>query len=374
MSSVSRSRSPAPRARIEGSEVTAITVPTAEPESDGTFEWDSTTAVVVELHSAGASGLGLSYTAAAAADLIRQLLVPALRGRDPMDIPAAAGAMARAVRNVGARGVAASAIAAVEIALWDLKARLLGVALVDLFGAARDGVPIYGSGGFTSLSDDQLAAQLKGWVDRGVRRVKMKVGREPARDPDRVARARAAIGPDVELMVDANGAYRREQALAMAQAFSRSGVVYFEEPVSSDDLEGLRLVRERAPAGMAIAAGEYGWELGHFQRLLAGGAVDILQADVTRCQGLGGFLAADVLCQAHRVPLSAHCAPALHVHAAAAARTLIHIESFYDHERIERLVLDGLPREEDGCLWPDRSRPGHGLSLRRSALARFAAR
>ncbi len=358
---------------IEEIEATAVRIPTEAPESDGTFEWQSTTAVVVEVHAGQHSGLGLTYGPGAAAAIVDDLLAPAVRGRDPMAVPAAAAAMERAVRNAGASGVCACAIAAVDMALWDLKARRLGVPLVDLFGRARDRVPLYGSGGFTSLSDDDLCRQLCAWVDRGFRRVKMKVGREPERDADRVARAREAIGGAVELMVDGNGGYTPAQAVAMAEAFARSGVTYFEEPVPSDDLEGLCWIRARAPAGMAIAAGEYGYRLGDFRRLLESGAVDILQADVTRCQGPTGFLAADVLCQAWRVPLSAHCAPALHAHVAAAARSLIHVESFRDHERIEGMLLAGLPREEDGYLVIDRSRPGHGLSLRRGALARLAA-
>ena len=201
----------------------------------------------------------------------------------------------------------------------------------------------------------------------------MKVGRRPADDPERVAAVRDAIGPAADLMVNANGAFTRKQALALADDFARSGVVWFEEPVSSDDREGLRLVRDRAPAGMNVAAGEYGFTLDDVRLLIGAGAVDVLQADATRCMGITGFLAADALCQAHHLPLSAHCAPAIHLHVAAAARSLLHIESFRDHERIEQMIFEGLPESRDGALHWDRSRPGHGLRLRRAEARRLAA-
>lgn len=358
-----RRGAPRPRVRLDALEVGAVAFPTEAPESDGTLAWDHTVAVVVRARAGGIAGLGVTYASEASAAVVQGTLAPAVVGGDAMDVGAAAIAMAQAVRNLGRRGVCASAIAAVDLALWDLKARLLDVSLADLLGVVRDRVPIYGSGGFTSLSIDALCRQLVGWVDRGVGLVKMKVGREPARDVERVAAARAAIGPDVVLMVDANGAYERKQALAMAEAFAAHGVTYFEEPVSSDDVAGLRLVRDRAPAQIAIAAGEYGYDPADLRVLLEAGAVDILQADATRCLGASGFLAVDALCAAHHVPLSAHTAPAIHLPVAAACRTLVHLESFFDHERLERWLFDDTPALADGALVVDRAAAGNGLSL-----------
>src|SRR5207248_1073491 len=150
-----------------------------------------------------------------------------------------------------------------------------------------------------------------------------------------------AIGPEAQLYVDANGAYTRKQALAQAEAFAEIGVIWFEEPVSSDDLDGLRLLRDRSPAGIRIAAGEYGYDLFYFRRMLEAGAVDVLQADATRCAGVTGFLAAAALCEAHNMPFSAHTAPSLHTHLCCAAATVMNVEYFHDHARIERLLLDG---------------------------------
>src|SRR5579884_3013567 len=272
-----------------------------------------------------------------------------------MSIPAACARMTAEIRNDGRPGVASMAMAAVDAALWDLKGRLLGVSLVQLLGMRRRCAPVYGSGGFTSYSDERLREQLGGWVAQGIPRVKMKVGREPSRDVHRVEVARDAVG-GAQLFVDANGAYTRKQALELAGAFHELGVVWFEEPVSSDDLAGLRLLRDRAPAGVDVAAGEYGYDLHYFRAMLAAGAVDVLQADATRC-GVSGFLRVDALCDAFSTPLSAHCAPTLHAHVACATQRLEHVEYFHDHVRIEHMLFDGALTARNGALWPDVSRP-----------------
>lgn len=343
------------------------------PHSDATAVWDATTMLIVEPRVAGVVGLGYSYVDAAAAGVVRDLLAPAIVGLDAFALPAAMTAMLRAVRNHGRPGLVACAVSAVDVALWDLKAKLLDVSLASLLGAARTSVPVYASGGFTSSDLDQLAGELAGYVDAGHRRVKITIGRDPAQDDDRVRVAREVIGPDVELMVDANGAYARKQALAMAERFVAHDVVYFEEPVSSDDLEGLRLVRDRAPAGMAIAAGEYGYDGWYFGRMLEAGAVDILQADATRALGITGFLQANALCAARSLPLSSHCAPAIHAHAGAAATQLVHLEQFRDHVRMEALLFEGVLSIADGAVAFDPSRPGLGLVLRAGEAARHAA-
>jgi L-alanine-DL-glutamate epimerase-like enolase superfamily enzyme len=199
----------------------------------------------------------------------------------------------------------------------------------------------------------------------------MKIGTRPDEDLARVKAARDAIGPETELFVDANGAYSRKQALAFAEEFSSLGVKWFEEPVSSDDLEGLRLIRDRAPSSMNIAAGEYGYDLFYFQRMLGAGAVDVLMADATRCGGMTGFLAVDPLCQAHSLPLSGHCAPSIHVHPCCAAPTVRHIEYFHDHARIETMLFDGAIKPVNGILFPDLSRPGIGLELKRQDAEQY---
>jgi L-alanine-DL-glutamate epimerase-like enolase superfamily enzyme len=357
-------------APIERLAAQAFEIPTDQPESDGTAEWRSTTLVVVEARAGGRTGLGYTYADRAVLPLVTGKLAPAVAGREALDIPAAWSAMRQAVRNLGETGLTAMALSAVDVALWDLKGKLLGVSVVRLLGAERARVPLYGSGGFTSYSVDRLREQLGGWAGEGFARVKMKVGRDPAADRERVRAAREAIGARTALFVDANGAYRRKQALELASAFAAQGVSWFEEPVTSDDLPGLGLIRDRAPEGMEIAAGEYGFALPGLSRLLE--VVDVLQADATRCGGYTGFLRVAALCDAHSLPLSAHTAPALHLPVCCAAPRLAHLEFFHDHARIEEMLFEGARRPQRGELAPDLDRPGIGLELKASDAARYA--
>jgi len=358
---------------IKNVRISVFTVPTDSPEADGTFFWNKTTMVLVEIAAGGKVGLGYTYSAEAAASLIHSSFSKLLEGIDALAIGDVWTEMLHEVRNLGRPGIASTAISAVDAALWDLKAKLLGVPLVVLLGKCRDRVPVYGSGGFTSYSIDQLQRQLGSWAAQGIGMVKMKVGAHPEQDIDRVRAAREAIGPNVQLFVDANGAYVRKQALDMAERFAEFDVRWFEEPVSSDDLDGLHLICERAPVHMEIAAGEYGYDQYYFRRMLEARAVDVLQADATRCEGITGFLRASVLSQSFHTPFSAHTAPSLHCHPAAALAEFRHIEYFHDHARIEQLFFDGAACAVKGCLSPDLSRPGMGLELKRKDAERFAA-
>jgi L-alanine-DL-glutamate epimerase-like enolase superfamily enzyme len=348
--------------------VHACTIPTDEPESDGTAEWDSTTIVIVEARDGDRAGIGYTYCESVAAELIRSKLADLVHE----DVRKSWLAMQKAVRNAGRPGIAACAISAVDQALWDLKARALGTSLVDLLGAAHDTVPIYGSGGFCTYSLDRLQEQLGGWAAQGIPRVKMKLGREPENDPKRLDAVREAIGDDVELFVDANGAFTPKDALGWAERYALEwGVSWFEEPVSSADFDGLRLVREHGPAGLDVAAGEYAYVPEDARNLI--GRVDVLQLDATRCCGITGVLSASGLANAYDLDVSAHCAPAISAHVFCAVERRRHLEYFHDHIRIEEMLFDGLPELDGGALRPDRSRPGNGLELKRQEVEKWAA-
>jgi L-alanine-DL-glutamate epimerase-like enolase superfamily enzyme len=356
---------------VDRLEVSAYTVPTDEPESDATAEWDSLTMVVVEAHAGGECGVGYTYGSTAVGRLIEDELADAVAGADALRPQAAWATMQHSIRNAGRPGVGAMAASAVDVALWDLKARLLGVALADLLPRFHEEAPVYGSGGFTSYDDARLAEQLAGWADVGIPRLKIKVGREPARDPHRIEVARRAAGVDVELFVDANGAFTPKEALNWARRYEAYGVSWFEEPVSSEDRAGLRFVREHGPAGMAIAAGEYGWTLPELADLAD--RVDVLQADVTRCGGITNLLRVDGICKARSMAFSAHCAPAISAHACCAVECLAHVEYFHDHVRAETLLFDGTLAPNGGALRPDSGRPGLGIELKRADARRYEA-
>jgi L-alanine-DL-glutamate epimerase-like enolase superfamily enzyme len=355
---------------IERVTARAFTVPTDGPESDGTLEWDSTTLVVVTVRGGGETGLGYGYGPPAVARVVTGELADVLAGRDPLDVLAAWTAMRAALRNAGQAGIGAIAVSVVDIALHDLRARLLGIPLVQALGRVRERIEGYGSGGFCTYGPDRVAEQLGGWAAGGLRRVKMKVGRDPAADVERLRAARDAIGDAVELMVDANGAFTATAALAAAADYAARDVGWLEEPVSSDDLDGLRRLRA-ATGAMSIAAGEYCWSPLDAQRLLDGRAVDVLQLDVTRCSGITGTLQADVLADAHHVATSLHCAPAIAAHVGCAMPAALHLEDFHDHQRIEAMLFDHVPAREGHDLLPDPARPGHGLRLREDEAARF---
>jgi L-alanine-DL-glutamate epimerase-like enolase superfamily enzyme len=356
---------------VERVTVSAYEVPTDRHESDGTLEWDSSTIVVVHAHAGDKTGLGYTYAPAAAGKLVEEKLSSQVEGADALSPAATWETLARSLRNAGRPGIGFCALAAVDTALWDLKARLLGLPLVDVLPRVHDKVPVYGSGGFCSYPLERLRDQLRGWVEAGIPRVKLKISREPERDPERLDAAREAIGDETELFVDSNGALSAKEALGWAERLRREwGVSWFEEPVSSADLEGLRFVRERGPGGMDVAAGEYAYVLADFRNLV--GAVDCLQADVTRCGGITGLLHAAGLAAANGLDVSAHCAPQLSAHAFCAVPTARHLEYFHDHARIEPLLFDGVLEPVAGELRPDRSRPGNGLQLKRADAERYA--
>lgn len=359
--------------RIEHAEASVYTVPTDAPEADGTLDWVDTTLVLVNIWAGKWHGLGYTYANRAVATLVTDTLLPSILHRNAMDLPGIWHGMVDKIRNLGRPGISSMAISAVDIALWDLKSRIMDVPLLSLLGAVRESIPVYGSGGFTSYSAEQLQEQFIGWMEKGVRLFKMKVGRDSRADVLRVQQAREVIGLHARLMVDANGAYSRKLALSQAERFAEQGVSWFEEPVSSDDLDGLRLIRDRGPAGMDIAAGEYGYDGYYFRRMLEAGAVDVLQADATRCGGVTGFLQAAQLCAAWGIPLSSHTAPAVHSHLCCACEPAEHLEYFHDHERIERMFFAGNVEVTNGALRPDRSLPGLGLEFKLADAQRFAA-
>jgi L-alanine-DL-glutamate epimerase-like enolase superfamily enzyme len=355
------------RTAVDHVDVDVYRFPAPAPEADGTLHWDATTAVVVHVHAGGTAGLGWTYSSPAAAAVVRENLRRAVIGRDPSDITGAWSAMHRSCRNFGTRGLVMQALSAVDVALWDLKARLRGEPLSALLGQVRADVPVYGSGGFTTLDDEGLSEQVKLWRDAGCTAMKIKIGQDwgsnMSRDLDRVRQLRALAGDGVALMVDANGGYSVAQARRAGAVLDELGVVWFEEPVSSDDLDGLAAVRGAVRCD--VAAGEYVSDVYDARHLAP--VVDCLQLDATRCGGYTGWLAAAAVAASRNLEVSAHCAPALHAPVAASITNLRHVEYFIDHTRLEPELLDGLPPVSSGAMHPAATSPGHGMSIASTA-------
>ena len=361
--------------RVQSIDVRMYTVPTESPEADGTLEWDRTSVVVVQpALENGIRGLGYSIGDAATAEVARETLATVVTGMDVRSTTASWEAMVRSIRNLGRPGIASMAIAAVDVALWDTKARALELPLHRLLGSVRDAVPIYGSGGFTSYSERELCAQLAAWVEQGIPRVKMKIGKDRGaswrEDVSRVRAARDAIGANTELFVDANGAYDRKQALRLGRLYAEDfGVTWFEEPVTSDDRDGLASLRR--DLSLEVSAGEYGYDIEYFRTMLDAGSVDVVQADLGRCAGITEWLRVAALSAAFKTPFSAHCGPSIHVHAATVPPNLRHIEYFHDHVRVDHMLFDGVLEPLDGSLLPSDDRPGLGLTLKEADAEPF---
>jgi L-alanine-DL-glutamate epimerase-like enolase superfamily enzyme len=362
---------------VDDVHASAYTIPTDGPEADGTLAWHATTLVLVQVRAGDHVGTGWTYGSPACADLIKDLLGPLLIGRGPLDVTRAWLAVVTALRNIGRPGIGGMALSALDCALWDLKARLLDLPLHKLLGQVHDCVPVYGSGGFTTYDQHQLAAQLAGWVgDQHIPRVKIKIGESAGtridHDLERIKQARTLIGDDVELYTDANGAYTVGAAIRVGAALDAQDVTWFEEPVSSDDLPGLREIRTRVRAD--VAAGEYGSDLTYFHRMCASRAVDCLQVDVTRCGGITELLRVAAVAAAAGLQVSGHCAPHQHAAALTAIPNARHLEWFHDHVRIETLLFDGTLDPAGGTVTPRDDATGNGLTWRTGEAAQYRVR
>jgi L-alanine-DL-glutamate epimerase-like enolase superfamily enzyme len=349
----------------------ALTIPTEAAESDGTLEWNSTTMVLVQLCADGKWGLGYTYCQQSAVPLIESLLQQHVAGQNLLELPRLWGNLTRAVRNNGRQGISAMAISAIDNALWDLKAKILKISMTDLLGRCREQVEVYGSGGFTSQTLPELQQQMQSWKSQGIRCFKMKVGTHPDQDAKRVHFVRECIGPKAALMVDANEAYDPVLALQLAAEFAQDQVSWFEQPVRCTDFNAMHELRQHLPTGMRLATGEYIYELAQVTNLLRMRSADVIQLDVTRCQGVTGFLKAAAVCEAFDIPISSHCAPALHVALGCALPGMQRLEYFYDHARLENLIFDGVPQVQDGFLKPDASALGFGLILKTEDIKRW---
>ncbi len=305
--------------------------------------------------------------------VIEKGLKEALINEDPFDIEYLWNRMFWLVRGYGRKGVAFCAISAVDIALWDLKAKALGLPLYKLLGPYTNSVPIYGSGGWTNLSEKELVEEQLSYVERGIPRIKMKVGKDfgnaEEEDIRRLAVVRKAVGDDVEIYIDANNGYYAKQAIRMAQQFEEYDVKWFEEPVLADDIDGLAMVSKSI--NIPVATGEHEYTKFGFKELISRGGADIVQPDVGRIGGVTEWMKVAHLAHSYNLPVAPHAAQLVHLHLACATPNLKVVEYLGILEVGDKFFYTDFPEPENGMWSPYPDRPGLGLELNTEVVKKY---
>src|SRR3712207_975596 len=320
----------------------------------------------------GREGLGLG-TVPASRGLIEETLAPLLIGRDPLNHEMLWEDMFWRVRGFGRKGLAFCAISAVDIGLWDLKGKIFDAPLYKLIGHYTERVPIYGSGGWTHFSEDELVREQVGYVERGIPHVKMKVGKDfgkaEAEDLRRLAAVRKAVGDDVEIYVDANNGYYAKQAIAMSKRFEEFNVRWFEEPVLADDIQGLAEI-SRATT-IPVATGEHEYTKYGFKDLISHGGADIVQPDVGRVGGVTEWMKVAHLAHAFNLPVAPHAVQLVHLHLACATPNLRVVEYLGVSEKTDKIWDTEFPEPKNGMWSPYPDKPGLGLELNPKAVEKY---
>jgi L-alanine-DL-glutamate epimerase-like enolase superfamily enzyme len=309
----------------------------------------------------GVTGTGWTFTVSygggeAIKALLDHVLVGRVVGRSIHTVPAIWRDLWWRTHRLGS-GISHMAIAALDIALWDLRAKREGLSLARLLGQQRDTVATYSSGRASpTLGVDELVAASRDAVARGHRAVKVRVGMDPEADVERVAAVREAVGGGVRIMCDANERLDLPTALWLGLRLVEHDVFWFEEPLPFEEVEGYRQLSSALP--MAITAGEHLFSLWEFTRYVERGAVSILQPDACMVGGITEWLRIADLGLAHGIPIAPHFVPELHIHLAAATQNAIYVESF---PMLDELTEHSLEVRDGEVVVPDR--PGHGLSF-----------
>lgn len=348
---------------IDKLEVKYFEIPTETPERDGTLEWLSTGLVTLELYSGSHKGLGYTYADRATASFLVEHALPYLKGKDESQHFLMLDVLKRKYRNLGNAGVTSMALSAVDIALWDLRASVLNISIQNLLGIRRECTPFYGSGFFLDDNSQDLMRQLEKFQNMGIDSFKMKIGDGFNSDISRMKDMRMRIGDEASLFVDANGYYGHKEALELSREMEKFNVSWFEEPISSDDINGLQFLKDRFPFKVNLVAGEYCYQITDVLRLIESKAVDIIQVDATRCEGVTGAMRASQLAHAYNLPVSTHCAPLLHGNIGLSLENLYISEHFYDHTRIEEKYFTHKGSYIDGAYWPSSDQIGFGWDL-----------
>ena len=310
-------------------------------------------------------GLGIGPSSPGVRDIIESTFKDLLIGADPFDIERLWHDMYWRLRSFGNKGIGFSALSAVDIGLWDLKAKAFEIPLYKLLGAFTESVPIYGSGGWTNLTEQELLEEMNSYVSQGISRVKFKVakdfGRSERQDLQRLAAVRNSLGDDVAIYVDANYGYYPKQAIYMAREFEQFQVGWLEEPVLTDDVDGMADVRRSTSipiAGGELESGKY-----KFRDLIARGALDIAQPDVGRVGGISEWMKVAHLAHSFNLLVAPHAYQSIHLHLACATPNLKVVEYLGQIHECETEWYTEIPKHKDGMWSPFPDKPGLGLDL-----------
>lgn len=317
----------------------------------------------VTLHADGQTGMGYSFitdTAGGAAvkSLLDTLLLPKLIGRSVHDVQKIWQEFFLLTHRMGT-GINRFAMASIDIAMWDLKSKANGVSLAKELGQLTDSVPVYGSGkAGTRLSVDELVELSVGYVEEGFDAVKIRVGLNPDLDVERVSKVRAAVGPNIRIMCDANERLSLPEALTLGRGLADQDVFWFEEPVLSTDIEAHKILSKKLP--MTIVGGEHHCSAAEFVPYVNARAFGILQPNACMVGGITEIMRIAKLAELHGLGFAPHLMTELHVHVAAATTSTTYVEYFpflepYTTRASKVAVLGGRAQVPTA--------PGHGIEF-----------
>jgi len=345
-----------------------LRIPLSQPIADSTHVLRFIDLILVEIRAGDHVGtsymLSFDYAPALLKGIVDQELKRHVLGQPADAIRAVYQRNLAATEYIGREGVAMWGISAIDVALWDLLARRLGVPAAVLFGQNTTAVPVYGSGGWLSYTDEQLADEVAGYVARGFAGVKLKVGGDEDRDVERVHAVRRAVGPNCMLMVDANQALTLEKAVRLARRLEDCRLDWFEEPFPKDDIESYVQLANRTEIPLAAGEREFGTQ--GFRRLLTARAISVVQPDLLRAGGVTGWRLVAELAEINLLRIAPHFYREYDLHLAASQPHTVAIESF---DWLDSL-LESPFEVRDGRAHVSQQ-PGFGVAFKPEAIRQF---
>ncbi len=346
--------------------------------SDSTRKVETIGYVVVDITTDdGLHGVGVTYHEVggeAICEFIQSSIGPKLIGWSPLETEALYEEIFAYMRGVGRKGLSFCAYSALDIALWDLKGRMMNLPLYKLLGGNRTQITCYASGGWTSYSTQQLVDEVKAMVAAGYKYVKIKIGvdggRNPNEDARRILAVSEAVGPDIGIMIDANNAFTSAVALRLAYQLRDCNIIFFEEPVFADDTPGL--TRFRQAGILPCGSGEHEYTRFGARDLVVNNCVDYIQCDITRCGGFTEGRKVAAIAQAFNTSWAPHGFDVIHMHMLSPYPNGVFLESLFMFNELIENTFTNAPVPEKGVMTiPDR--PGLGLELNYKNLTPYGS-